>query len=174
TPSPGQQPAPATAPPTARRHHRCYPAAPASTAIGASYSVPAGTSARQSRSGATPVPPARQSASCLFSLCHHCARHALPVKRRAGIGLATRRHMFVADNVIDDRRILLAQRLNQDIENSVLMFCVRNLVRPFKLYADGEVIAGITPLPAGTARMPGTLVTRHILDQFTISTNKKV
>src|SRR5690606_41332048 len=121
-----------------------------------------------------PVPPGSRSASSLFSLGHHGARHAPPVKRGARISLAPRRHMFVADNIVADRRVLLAQRLYEPIEHNILLFCVRHLIGPFKLYADGEIIAGIATLPAGTTGMPGTLVTRHILDQFTITANEKV
>src|SRR6185436_18142014 len=57
---------------------------------------------------------------------------------------------------------------------AVLRVFERTVVDAFELDADGEVVAPLTPAPAGGAGVPGALVHRNELDQRAVAAHQEM
>ncbi len=100
---------------------------------------------------------------------------ALPVERRAWVGLASRCYVTVTgDPLTSQLRVGLQQGSGDRGQCLVLRIGIRRLIGPFQLDADGEVIAGFTALETGLARMPGPAVERHKLGHPAVTLNQQM
>ena len=88
------------------------------------------------------------------------------------IGLSPRRYIAVTHHRID--RVALPQLSQEPIERLVLDIFERKLVATFELDADREIVAAISPHPAGDARVPGTPGAGNELDQFAVAPYQEV
>lgn len=63
-----------------------------------------------------------------------------------------------------------------DDRGQYLVLCelVRNVIRTFELNPDRKVIAALAFVPPGNTGVPGTLVERHVLDDFAVTPNEQV
>lgn len=67
-----------------------------------------------------------------------------------------------------------AELYNKLSQHLVLDRLKRQRITTFQLYADGEIIAAISPSPARHPRMPSPHFRRNKLDKFAIAANKVV
>ena len=73
-----------------------------------------------------------------------------------------------------NRRILPFQGCQQVSKGIILFIRIRLIITALQLYSDTEVIALLSAAPTRQARVPGTLVSRHELNQFSAATNQKM
>ena len=98
-----------------------------------------------------------------------------PIKRRSRIGLAPRRDVTMAHDACRDYiRISRHDGTGYGCKFGILRRCIGHIIAAFQFDADGEIIAGLATLIYGGARMPGALMERHELQQFTVATNQQV
>jgi len=97
-----------------------------------------------------------------------------PFELWARVCLAPRwnRNVVMADAF--GNRICVAQDINELSERAVLHLFEGNVVAAFELDTDGEVIAPLTAAPLRYTGMPGALLTRHELHEFTIASDQKM
>jgi len=87
-----------------------------------------------------------------------------PIERRAGVGLAPRRDIAVADQTVGrQRRICRAQRRNGFCKRLVLYGLVGKRIGAFEFHADREIIAGLAAFEAGLPSVPRALLEAHVL-----------
>ncbi len=100
---------------------------------------------------------------------------ALPVERRAWIGLATRGDIaMTGDPIARQFRVGIQQSSANSGQCLVLRIGIGRLISPLQLNTDGEVIAGFAPLETGLARMPGPTIKRHKLSHLAVTLNQQV
>ena len=78
------------------------------------------------------------------------------------------------DSIPANRRVLPFQGRQQVSKGIILFIRIRLIITALQFYSDTEVIALLSAAPAGQARVPGTLVRRHELNQFSPATNQKM
>ena len=78
------------------------------------------------------------------------------------------------DSILANRRILPFQGRQQVSKGFILFIRIRLIITALQFNSDTEVIALLSAAPAGQARVPGTLVRRHELNQFSPATNQKM
>src|SRR5690606_19681445 len=98
------------------------------------------------------APPATEPENSSVPSIRRCiarqpAEIARPVKAGAGVGLATRRDVFVPGNTfVGNQRVGVLQRPGERDEAVILRLGERLVVGTLKLDADGEIVAVVTPL----------------------------
>ena len=98
-----------------------------------------------------------------------------PVKRRAGVGLASRCDVAVANNAaIVEHRIHGLQCTDNGRQNRVLPIIVCGFVLAFEFDTDREIVAAVFAPIAGCASVPGALGKRHELHYLAVATNQQV
>lgn len=91
---------------------------------------------------------------------------------RSGIGFSAGCNVGMTDNRVE--RITSLQRVEQSRERDVLRILIVAAVVSLELYADGKIIASLSPPPAGSPCVPGARLARDELDDGTIAPDKKV
>ena len=100
-----------------------------------------------------------------------CVLHPKPIKAGTGISLASRCDIAVTHH--RGNRITPAKFREQAVEALILGLFEWTPVTAFEFNADGEVVAVLAAQPIRCAGMPGPLGTRHELDQFAVTPQKK-
>jgi hypothetical protein len=96
----------------------------------------------------------------------------MPGEAWSRIGLATGCDIAMTCHCLD--RIATSQCSQQPIKREVLGIVECKLVAAFKLDANREIVATISPHPAGDTRVPGTPDTGNELDQLAIAPDQEV
>ena len=78
------------------------------------------------------------------------------------------------DSILANRRVLPFQGRQQVSKGIILFIRIRLIITALQFNSDTEVIALLSATPARQARVPGTLVRRHELNQFSPATNQKM
>ena len=78
------------------------------------------------------------------------------------------------DSILANRRVLPFQGRQQVSKGIILFIRIRLIITALQFYSDTEVIALLSAAPARQARVPGTLVRRHELNQFSPATNQEM
>jgi hypothetical protein len=100
---------------------------------------------------------------------------AQPVEVRAGIGLAARRDVAVADDARRrDGGIGPHQRARHDRQAPVLARLERPVVAALEFDADREIVAAAAALERRLARVPGAPVEGHVLSRVTAAEDAQV
>jgi len=105
-------------------------------------------------------------------LAHQSRQVTLPVKIRAGVGLASGGNVAVTGDAFDRKGG--AQREGQFVQHGILRVGEWHVVTAFQLDADGKIVAARPALPNGYARVPGALQNRNELDELTLAADVKV
>lgn len=116
----------------------------------------------------------RRFSTAAFQVCLASRKPAVarPVERRAGVGLASRRDLAMADDIGD--RVSGRNRLRQCTEIYVLGIFERLRVCAFDLYADRKIIAARAAAPRRFARVPCALGAGHELNNQAIAAHEKM
>ena len=96
----------------------------------------------------------------------------LPVEAWAGVGLAARGNIGMADNVF--HRIGAAQEGKQCAQLLVLLRHEFLPVAAFQFDAERKIVAARTSAPCGLTGMPGASLARDELDQLAIAPDQEV
>ncbi len=110
----------------------------------------------------------------MASLRRQTLLQQMPIKKRPRIGLATRSDIAVADQTTSTRRIMLPQCFYHSCQHFILSIIERQLITPFQLDTNGEVVAVLTPQILRATGMPGTLIERHKLHNLAITPNQQM
>ena len=78
------------------------------------------------------------------------------------------------DSILANRRVLQFQGRQQVSKGIILFIRIRLIITALQFNSDTEVIALLSATPARQARVPGTLIRRHELDQFSPATNQEM